>query len=263
MKRSLAVAVVPLLVAGCVPLPVTIASTAFSGLSYVASGKSTTDHMLSATLEQDCALTRPVFGDPVCRDVGPNGEGRTSTLTVASYPGDRDDVAVVAPDPAEDRREALDLTSFDVTARQVAAAPRFLVAPPRVSIAGIVVSKDQLSPAPGTRVMPASADPSWAALPPAGAAAEAAPPAVAPPAGTAAEGDRWVVLGSFREIARAHVMAARYAGRDPRILDAEVRGDLWHRVALGPLTADAARKVRDDLGPVDGRRPWVIRLDAP
>lgn len=263
MKRSLAVAVVPLLVAGCVPLPVTIASTAFSGFSYVASGKSTTDHMLSATLEQDCALTRPVFGDPVCRDVGPNGEGRTQSVTVASYPGDRDDVVAGEPALAEASSQALDLTSFDVTARQVAAAPQFLVAPPRVSIAGIVVSKDQLSPAPGTRVMPASADTSWSSLASAGSEAKAAPTEAVPPAAAGTDGDRWVVLGSFREIDRARVMAARYAGHDPRILDAEVRGERWHRVALGPLAAGEARKVRDDLGPVDGRRPWVIRLDAP
>src|SRR3546814_7023272 len=46
----------------------------------------------------------------------------------------------------------------------VAAAPQFLVAPPRVSVAGIIVTKDQLVPAPGVQVLPASADASWAAL---------------------------------------------------------------------------------------------------
>src|SRR3546814_13807517 len=58
MKRSLGLVALPLLVGGCLPLPITVASTAFTGISYVASGKSTTAHALSATMEQDCAVTR-------------------------------------------------------------------------------------------------------------------------------------------------------------------------------------------------------------
>ena len=58
-------------------------------------------------------------------------------------------------------------------------------------------------------------------------------------------------------------MAARYAARDPRIMDVNVQDGQWHRVALGPMTADAARTVRDGLGMVDGRQPWVVRLEAP
>lgn len=276
MKCRLALAVLPLLVGGCLPLPITIASTAFSGISYMASGKSTTDHMLSATMEQDCALTRPVFGEPFCRDIGPNGEGRTAAVTVAAYPGDRDDGSTDVS-----RRTALDagtlgLAGLDEDARQAAAAPRFLVAPPRVSIAGIIVTKDQLVPAPGARVLPAVADASWSALAASRAAEVAAaslipaavsarapvtPATAAATAEPAPDGDRWVILGSFRDVERAQVMAARHAGRDPRILDADVRGGQWHRVALGPMTADQARTVRDGLGRVDGHQPWVVRLD--
>src|SRR3546814_14482623 len=101
MKRSLGLVALPLLVGGCLPLPITVASTAFTGISYVASGKSTTDHALSASMEQDCALTRPLFGEPFCRDVGPHGEGRPATVIVARHPGDRDR----RPAPAESRAE--------------------------------------------------------------------------------------------------------------------------------------------------------------
>lgn len=57
-----------LLAAGCaVPPAVTIASFAADGVSYVATGKSVTDHGLSAATAEDCALLRPVLDDkPVC-----------------------------------------------------------------------------------------------------------------------------------------------------------------------------------------------------
>src|SRR3546814_15384701 len=73
--------------------------------------------------------------------------------------------------------------------------------------------------------------------------------------------DRWVVLGSFREAWRAQVMATRHADRDPRILDAMVDGRHWHWVAAGPMSPARGRSVRDDLGRIDGRGPWVVRRD--
>jgi hypothetical protein len=56
------------LLAGCasVPLSVTIATQVAEGVSYVATGKGGTDHILSAVLEQDCALYRAIKGAPVC-----------------------------------------------------------------------------------------------------------------------------------------------------------------------------------------------------
>jgi SPOR domain len=58
----------PLLAAGCaVPPAVTVASFAADGVSYVATGKSVTDHGISAATGHDCALLRPVLDDkPVC-----------------------------------------------------------------------------------------------------------------------------------------------------------------------------------------------------
>lgn len=57
-----------LLAAGCaLPPAVTIASFAADGVSYVATGKSVTDHGISAATGHDCALLRPVLNDkPVC-----------------------------------------------------------------------------------------------------------------------------------------------------------------------------------------------------
>ena len=54
---------------GCVvPPAVTLASLAADGVSYAATGKSVSDHGISAATGNDCALMRPVFsGKAMCR----------------------------------------------------------------------------------------------------------------------------------------------------------------------------------------------------
>lgn len=55
------------LLAGCaVPPAVTIASLAVDGFSYAATGKSTTDHALSAITREDCAVLRVLKEEAVC-----------------------------------------------------------------------------------------------------------------------------------------------------------------------------------------------------
>ena len=62
----------PLLCGGCaLPLQWTILSTAADGASYASTGKTTTDHALSAATERDCSLMRIFEEEPVCRDVVP------------------------------------------------------------------------------------------------------------------------------------------------------------------------------------------------
>lgn len=58
-----------LLLSGCaLPPLLTIASYAIDGMSYLSSGKSVSDHALSAVTTQDCALFRVVMGDDICRE---------------------------------------------------------------------------------------------------------------------------------------------------------------------------------------------------
>jgi hypothetical protein len=66
---SLLSLVLPLLLAaGCaVPPAVTVASLAADGVSYVATGKSVTDHGLSAATAEDCGVLRAVLHNkPLC-----------------------------------------------------------------------------------------------------------------------------------------------------------------------------------------------------
>ena len=62
-------AVMPALLSGCgLPPAVAIASYASDGVSYIATGKSVTDHGLSAATGRDCALFRIIKGKPICGD---------------------------------------------------------------------------------------------------------------------------------------------------------------------------------------------------
>lgn len=67
MPRVVLVLLVPFLLAGCaVPPALTLASLAADGVSYVTTGKSTTDHAISAIAEEDCALVRAVKEEAIC-----------------------------------------------------------------------------------------------------------------------------------------------------------------------------------------------------
>ena len=78
--RRIAIFLAPFLLAGCaLPPVVTLASLAADGVSYAATGKSTTDHALSAVAGEDCALLRAIKEEAVCK---PDGDVLVSTVTV-------------------------------------------------------------------------------------------------------------------------------------------------------------------------------------
>ncbi|NKB47890.1 MAG: hypothetical protein GKS02_00850 [Alphaproteobacteria bacterium] len=61
----------PLLTGCAVPPAVTVVSLVADGVSYAATGKSTTDHAISAVAGQDCALLRAAQSKNIC---DPDGE---------------------------------------------------------------------------------------------------------------------------------------------------------------------------------------------
>ncbi|HEV2550731.1 MAG TPA: SPOR domain-containing protein [Stellaceae bacterium] len=67
--RLVFLALAALLPAGCaLPPAVTLASLAADGVSYATTGKSVSDHGISAATGNDCALMRPVFtGKAMCQ----------------------------------------------------------------------------------------------------------------------------------------------------------------------------------------------------
>lgn len=68
MQRYLWV-LAPALLSGCgLPPAVMIASYAADGVSYVATGKSVSDHGISEVTGRDCAVFRIIKGESVCKD---------------------------------------------------------------------------------------------------------------------------------------------------------------------------------------------------
>ncbi len=81
-----------ILLTGCgLPPALMVASYAADGISYVASGKSLTDHVLSALVQRDCALHRVVTEAILCRD---DILGGIETLALAEGPATDDGGAI-------------------------------------------------------------------------------------------------------------------------------------------------------------------------
>lgn len=74
IKSALTVAVVLTIsqgISGCIvtlPTSVQVASLAFDGISFLATGKTVGDHALSAATDQDCAMSRALSGKTICND---------------------------------------------------------------------------------------------------------------------------------------------------------------------------------------------------
>jgi len=92
--RCAVILALPLLLGGCA-LPPVIGAVAYliDGASYVETGKSVSDHALSAVAHEDCAMWRLLKGELICQ--GPNDKGKPNMFAVAAattvYPGDAPD----------------------------------------------------------------------------------------------------------------------------------------------------------------------------
>jgi len=93
MKRGLIIAALPLLLGGCLPIlppAIQLATTGLSGIAFLATGKSTSDHLISAAVDEDCSLMRVAFGSKPCQEYTSDDQ-KPLTEIVAYYPGDGDD----------------------------------------------------------------------------------------------------------------------------------------------------------------------------
>jgi sporulation related protein len=71
-RIPLAAVALPLLLPGCVvPVALSAASAGFDGLTYIATGKAPSDHVISELADQNCSTWRIVVGRAICRDYTP------------------------------------------------------------------------------------------------------------------------------------------------------------------------------------------------
>lgn len=93
MRRGLVVAILSVFLSGCLPaIPpaISLATTGFTGLAFLTTGKSTADHVISAAVDENCSMLRVVFGNEPCRAYTED-DAKPLTEIVAYYPGDSDD----------------------------------------------------------------------------------------------------------------------------------------------------------------------------
>jgi cell division septation protein DedD len=117
----------PILLSGCaIPPAISIASYVLDGISYAATGKSVSDHGISAMAGRDCATFRILKGENPCRgeptelrDPAPIEQGQQATLPtgepapmVASASPEGAPAAAIAP-TTPPRQRYLVLGSYD------------------------------------------------------------------------------------------------------------------------------------------------------
>lgn len=294
MKRTLAIAALPLLLGGCLPvLPpaIQLAVTGFSGVALLTTGKSTTDHVLSAAVDEDCALMRLAWGDAPCRDYKA-GEKRPQTEIVAWYPGDRD--GGDRPIPEKPVRGGESILTAEAPS---AAAPddragiveRLMpAAPATVDVPGFVrmrpdkrIEPLQVKPASVTANGPSSRSAGLSPWAPAADAETATgtdsermtvlplprPDRSAKVSAEAA--DHYVMLGSFRSEDEANALKRQYVERRiqgdgpaavPVIMPVVLKGGLWHRVAIGPFSGRQATAIAETSDPLQGKKAWAAKV---
>lgn len=274
MKRLLMFGALPFVMVGCVPimpLPISIVTSGLSGLSFLATGKSTTDHVISAANGQDCAMHRVAFGDAICKNYGA-GQYKPETRYSSYFPGDheQDPEAVGAlyyfidendTNTAEvpeklDKKQPVDpllMSSLTKPIRIVPSVSMNLVEvhsipsdDPSVTDVGNW-SRFEAPISVGTVELPS---------PPESRASSAS--VIAWDVNFKNEGLRFLSLGSFRSVDRASRLAKRFASLSPRIMTVEVDGRTWRRVAVGPMSQAAVEKLRRSHARIDGRDTWTF-----
>tara|TARA_R110002110_G_scaffold284986_2_gene499151 strand:+ start:3757 stop:4629 length:873 start_codon:yes stop_codon:yes gene_type:complete len=249
----------PLLLGGCgLPPALSAASWALDGISYLASGKSVTDHAISEIAQQDCALFRVVQGRELCQaavDDTQVAEGPQVAFAAAPY-GDNwqaSDVTLTLGDPfvvsaevasfvegfgpgtvvVNDRQATASFAPVSATWRETdASRDRFADAAPKsrpaylnTPIYDVALSRPQA--------------PAWL-------------PARHTQAQSSDQSHVLSVVGSFNSIDNAWKQADRYASLGAEVRSMRIDGRTWHRVVV-----DAPLSRVQQMGAADA---WVLRV---
>jgi septal ring-binding cell division protein DamX len=236
----------PLLLVGCgLPPAFQIASLLIDGASYVATGKSPSDHAISAVAEKDCALWRVVKRAEICRDYPAEEPG---TMVAENTAGDSE---TGSP-------KALKTMTTVPESAAVAASPfrkskTVAVAERESEDASSAPSGDATTSDYSPEVAPAIAP----AIPPEIIFAKSLK--ISSPV-VEREGSLYLVVGSFASQDHADRAAKSHDGIDADVVPARVDGKIYYRVVAGPYEprkVDALRKRLATAGVPDA---WPIRL---
>jgi hypothetical protein len=253
----------PLAFGGCAVVPPFVGAVAYGidGISLLVSGKTTTDHAVSAMADQDCRLWRLLTLEDVCR---PNEDEAVTAIAMAE-PAAGEATARPPGDPTILPREAADLAPRTApTLRSAAAVPVAALA------SAPLIGRPQAKPGAGLWP-PAAFEPARPVPTPVPTApARLAPPAIVAPASAvhaatfSAVPELYLVLGTFRQRGNAEALASRLLDAGAIITDPELGVSQFHRVVLGPVapTGTAALRQQMQRHGVNGIWQATLCLDA-
>lgn len=251
MRMNLALIGLPLFLGACgLPPALSVASWAIDGVSYLASGKSVTDHAISEVAQQDCALFRAVQGREICDDiVGDDG----AEVMVAAAPDGDNWLAGEAASPADDPF----FVPVDVAAFVEGFGPGTVAVDDRKPAAAFTpVAVDRLAAGAGRDRFAGAAPKTRPAYlnTPIYDVALVAPdrPVTARIHGSPSALNSLAVVGSFRSIDNAWKQAGRFAALNADVRSMRIDGRTWHRVVV-----DAPLATVQQMGAADA---WVLRV---
>ncbi|MFT5180918.1 MAG: hypothetical protein ACI8S3_000795 [Alphaproteobacteria bacterium] len=259
--------ILPLFLAGCaLPPALTVASLVAGGVSYVTTGKGTTDHAISAFAGEDCALHRVVNDKPVC-----DPDGDVLLALIADDPANENwnwDPETGSIDPYAVTRWGSDNELQAKVEQDAAPLPQLAATPDRSRILGVAANAiPTLTPGPvghGNNLPSQAAAISVAAKPSTrGLFADASPapkPQIAQlPIQTVSQFANltlqdgqlttFAVIGSFKKAENAKRMAATH-GDGVMIQAIVVNGDTTYRVLVDKPLEQARLDGFSDAWPV-------------
>jgi len=257
--RPLTLPALLLFLNGCaamaIPPAFSLSSYAVDGFSYLASGKSLTDHAISDAAGRDCATWRIVKRKAICRDFTPKQVAeRKRNRREVNNNVDRGYIATSLNGIPKDESIALAArlrkrakSNSGITAKpQKPVTSRSPIQVHRpIQVRGpLKVKREDLSPAP---------------KPPTAAAITNRTAVVS----KREAGKRYVVFGSFRQRGDADRFARRHAAVRPWVVAATVRGQRYYRVVVRPSgDAEMASAMRS-LRRAGIRDAYTMRICGP
>lgn len=248
--RPITLPVLLVVLSGCgglaIPPGLTIASYAVDGASYLGSGKSMTDHMLSDWTGRDCATWRIIKSRPICHDFTPEEIARRKKNKEEI----RHDIghAYIATN-----LDGIDLNNgtLAVAGSKPGVAARTQPAGRKAIIDGHEAPKPKAVRKP-VILQPALATVARKELPAEPRRARKTQPTMA--------GDRYLVFGSFRRREEAVRFAGRHAVMKPAVMAVKVRGKRYYRVVVRPGGRQALTAARHTLRRKGVKGAYTMRI---
>jgi len=247
--RYVLLGIMGLFLSACaLPVPIQIASWAASGISYLATGKSVSDHALSAVASEDCAVHRVVLGEHICHPFGiaPDGTAVASKPATAKTP--------VSPEnPSQRLRDSMVILAANIDDRSSDNSLQPASGPDDSALPG---------PAAASKT-PDQMDDALLAM--ADAINHIKPAATAVPSTRQAmAGQHYLIIGRYRNLNEAEDVRGRHASLHTAVRMILRNGALLFQVTAGPFKRPDALDIGNTLAAkgTRGAAPEIALLCA-